>query len=502
MTAQTYAMVDVLMTKLSENEAFENKDRNSFISFLAESHATYIDGESLFTPLTTLIYVQSEVLEIDPYQFLVEAQENLARFGYKCDTCEDVSDAKDVLDQEIFKFKAKRPLRWIIIKFLEQTTPNEQVTHNIFDISQFVIHISNNNNRKELEIFDEAELAFENKSFTIVADSFDWDKLQNQMDTMIGIETCGLNLKFLNSEVWHTIFNEIPIAKIVEQIIKWNTRVKLTLHPTHIPMFLLTSQTIENPSLRDVMYVIYPKDQRYIWNIYWEKLSTSQQRFAKPLIKDNVTNFHDGTPINMLTTESVFEQKFITGINDSLSNIPIFMPLTCVDIVNSEMEQNLNEFIKTDTDHIVFLFPLKTEQQPLGACYDRNALYRAPIFYECINENSLDPVTSVRLASSYFRLDIREFPIFISQDNFAYLLDSENQFFIVTETPTRLDFTVSKLVQDGVSNLVSADHCQTGSDKTLSVVIGLNADTIENAVELAEGGNKWRKRYPTHVDEE
>jgi hypothetical protein len=499
MTSQADQMVDVLMTKLSENEAFDDKDPNSFISFLAGSHATYIDGESLFTPLTTLIYIQTEILEIDPYQFLVEAQENLARFGYKCDICEDVSDAKDVLDQEIFKFKAKRPLRWIIVQFLEQTTPNEQVLHYIFDISQFVIHILD----KQLQLSPQAELAFESKSFAILANSFDWDSLQNEMDTMIGIETCGLNLKFKTSEVWHTIFNEIPIVKILEQIIKWNTRVKLTLHPTHIPMFLLTTPPNENPTLRDVMYVIYPKDQRYIWNIYWEKLSVSQQRFAKPLVKNNVTNFHDGTPIKMLTTESVFEQKFISGINDELSKIPIFMPLTCVDIVNSEMEQNLNEFIKDDADHIVFLFPLKTEEQPAAACYDRNALYRAPIFYECVNENSLDPNTSVRMALSYFRLDVREFPIFISQDNFTYLLNSENQFFIVTESPTRLDFTVSKSVQDGVSNLVSADHCQAGSDKTLSVVIGLNADTIENAVELAEGGsNKWRKRYPTHVDEE
>jgi hypothetical protein len=56
-------------------------------------------------------------------------------------------------------------------------------------------------------------------------------------------------------------------------------------------------------------------------------------------------------------------------------------------------------------------------------------------------------------------------------------------------------------VQDGTSDLVSAG--QAGSDKTISVIIGLDADTIQNTVDLAQGrSNKWRKRYPTHADQE
>jgi hypothetical protein len=499
MTDKTYERIDFLLTKLTENEAFEGSI-DSFLSFLSRSNATYIDGESLFTPNTTHILIQSQDLEINAHEFLRMAQRNLARFGYNCDICGEMADSKDVLDQEIFKFKAKRPQRWIIIQFLDFFTPNLEVKKHIFDISQFVIHVVKITTELEIQLLPIAEMAFDKKTFSIVADSFDWDTIQHEMDTMIQIETCGLHLQFQNSEVWHRIFNEIPTVKIVEEIIKWNTRVKLTTHHTNIPMFLLTMIPVENPTLRDVLYVIYPKDQRYIWNIYWDKLSVSQQRAAKPLIQNNDTHFHDGTSLEMLTEESNFEQKFISGIVDKIS---IVLPPTCIDIVNSEMEQDLNLFVREDTDNIVLLFPIKNKDQPVAACYSRNLLHQSPIFYSCDQEDSMNPNTSVRLAYSYFRLDVREFPIFISQYNFAYLLESTDQFFIVTETPTRLNFTVSKSVQDGTSDLVSADHCQAGSDKTISVIIGLDADTIQNAVDLAKGGsNKWRKKYPTHINQE
>ncbi len=462
------------------------------------SRATYLQGISLFTPWKIRINVQAQHVPDfgadGVLKFLHEIRNILETEGFKCDQCGDPLDDDEVLGAKQFTFKAKRPARWVIVKFLDASSPNKEMLEQIFDISRLYLPFKDAG--ESVVTTPECQVAFETKTFSIVANSFDWNNVQDSMDDMIGIETCGLNLRFQNNEaVWHNIFDSIPLRAMIYHIIQWNSRIKLTQHYTNIPMFLLTIDTTSKTplgmpeTLANVLYVLYPKDQRYIWNIHWHKLTPSQQRTARPIIKSTSTTFADGTPVQMLREESRFEQFLLQSIDSPQ------MPRTCVDIVSAEMEQDLNEYLREDEDHIVFLFPLKTQEQPAAACYDRSLLSQAPVFYECLIEDILNPLNSVRLATSYFRLDVREFPIYVSQDNFAYLLDSRTQYFIVTETPRKLSFTVSKSVQEAKSNWVSADHCQAGSDKVVSMVVGLDAETVQEAVQ----GSKWRKRYPTHT---
>jgi len=42
--------------------------------------------------------------------------------------------------------------------------------------------------------------------------------------------------------------------------------------------------------------------------------------------------------------------------------------------------------------------------------------------------------------------------------------------------------------------MVSADHCQVGTSKTISVIFPIAASSIENAVLQVEGGFKKRSR--------
>jgi hypothetical protein len=482
-------MLNMLLAKLQENEAFTDSP-DSFMSFLKSSSGTYLEGISFFTPWKVRVLVQMQH-EPNTYDFLVRAQSILGGFGYKCNRCADVEDNDETITQKTFTFKAKRPLRLVILKFLDSSNPEKQTQKQIFDISRFSMSWKTGVNAS-----NECAYAFGKRRFSIVGAHFDWDKTQDAMDDMVGIETCGLNLAFQkNDPVWHEMFKEIDVSKIIEKLIQWNTRIKLTQHHTNIPMFLLTMVPTETPTMRNVLYVLYPKDQRYIWNIHWHKLSGSQQRAAMPLVNNTRTTFNDGTSLDTIQQESKFEQTFF-------SDAPMRLPATCLDIVNAEMEQDLNEYLREDQDHIVFLFPLANEDKPAAACYDRTHLSQAPIFYECQEEDSMNPEDSVRLATSYFRLDVHEFPIYITQDNFGYLLESANQFFIVNETPKKLGFTVSKGVQEGKENMVSADHCQAGSEKTVSVVIGIDSQTVQDAVEMTKGNNKWRKKYPTHASYE
>jgi hypothetical protein len=74
------------------------------------------------------------------------------------------------------------------------------------------------------------------------------------------------------------ILQTLPIGEVIQHIIQWNTQVKTSRVATNVPMFLLTVKTPnETPTTSDVLAVIIPKDQRYIWNIHWHKLTYNQK---------------------------------------------------------------------------------------------------------------------------------------------------------------------------------------------------------------------------------
>lgn len=65
--------------------------------------------------------------------------------------------------------------------------------------------------------------------------------------------------------------------------------------------------------------------------------------------------------------------------------------------------------------------------------------------------------------------------------NLEFILESKSQFVIVNELGKLLQFTASESVANGTSDWVSADHCQEGSEKRVSVVFPINADSFKEA---------------------
>jgi hypothetical protein len=474
-------------TFISENEVLNPDNPDSFLSFLHTTGVGSFYQMSLFDPSNISVHIHFHVLEhknIDPYKFLLQCQTVLAPFGYKCKNCDEAEDDSDVEEVEDFKFKAKNPLRFIHLLFKRDNNRKLSEIQKL-DILQCMINPVTDMRNPDYVCTDAAKHAVQGKIFDASIDFsnmvMDWDDWISLMNQVITIEN-NSDFKFSDqvTEFWKIILLQcLPVDDCIKYIIKWNTMVKTSRTQTSVPMFLLTVKTPNDaPRTSDVLIVMLPKDQRHIWNIHWHKLTYNQKLSAIPLLHDIGDTFSDQTPVKLLTAESKFEAVFLPGQ----------IPNTCLDIINNEMEQDLNEFVKEDKeDNIVFLFPLKNEEKMAAACYHKSYLSQSKIFYVCSKEDSMNPKKSVILAISIFQVQVREFPIYIDQENMSALLESDAQFFIVNETPHKADFTVSKDVQDGRANMVSADHCQAGSDKTVSRILPISADSLEDAVSNIQG---------------
>jgi hypothetical protein len=489
------------LTFISENEVLNPDNPNSFLCFLHNVGVGSFYQMSLFDPINMSIFINTQILQekkIDTYEFLLECQTLLQSFGYKCQACDEADNALNVEEIEHFKFKAKNPLRFIFINF-NGLTDLEMAESEELDILQCMINPHKDMRNPEYICTELGKQALQNNYFDVSVDdaaNMDWEEWFTLMNLAITIENHS-NFKFQNLisdfGLWELILHVLPMDEVIKHIIEWNTMVKTANTQTNIPMFLLTVKTPNDaPRTSDVLVVIVPKDQRYIWNIHWHKLTYNQKLSALPLLHLE-DEFSDKTPVKLLIQESKFESVFLPGQ----------IPSTCLDIINNEMEQDLNEFIKEDPeDNIVFLFPLKNQEKMAAACYHKSYLSQSKIFYTCKKEDSMNPKKSVRLALSIFQIHVREFPIYIDQNNMEALLESDAQFFIVNETPHKTKFTVSKDVIDGRENMVSGDHCQARSDKTLSRILPISADSLEEAVSNVQGNpGKWRKKYPTHIYE-
>ena len=199
------------------------------------------------------------------------------------------------------------------------------------------------------------------------------------------------------------------------------------------------------------------------------EINQDSKASATYLLKENGHEFSDQTPIKLLIQETRFEETFLVGR----------IPRTCLDVLTQEIETDLKEFLNEDLkDNIVFLFPIINQEELVAACYNRQYLLHSKIFYNCLKENSMDPESSVRLSYSIFQIQVREYTIYISQENMEMLLESKSQFFMVNETPVVKLFTVSKDVQDGREDMFGADHCQAGSDKRLSVILPISLESV------------------------
>jgi hypothetical protein len=147
-------------------------------------------------------------------------------------------------------------------------------------------------------------------------------------------------------------------------------------------------------------------------------------------------------------------------------------------------------------NHLVFFFPWqkKEQQQSYRAwCSNQDVLEQqaSQIFYECFDEDSMQQHASVQVQRPVVQLNIADFGIYISKTNYDELLKwtAKTPFFMVYDTPFNFSFSVSqqsmeaKGVYDeetGLGELVSAEHCQAGSNKHLSLIYPIHTLTRED----------------------
>jgi hypothetical protein len=94
-------------------------------------------------------------------------------------------------------------------------------------------------------------------------------------------------------------------------------------------------------------------------------------------------------------------------------------------------------------------------------------------------------MASVLADVKYYRLDVTDFPIYVTASNFEMIVESTYQFFVVHSTPKKLNFSVSHAVFSGAGSVVSADHCQGGTQKQISIVYPVDSGSVRtNSVRI------------------
>lgn len=444
---------------------------HSYLKFLWQSDCCWISRSSTLPKLDIQIIVNLSKLK-DPFLFLQTNARFCEESGFSyCDRCDEIKSDDEVLGNVIFD----NPELSFSIILIFTTDQMEVIINENIDLLQLGMMMSNEYLTQQGTGTTEAVNAYTKNMFAITTFPDTWNAVKYEFDKVLALEEEGITFNF---QRWESVFELIPKDEtFLQEIVKWNTKMKL--HPqTSVKMILLTMDPEENETMDNLYWIAYPSDFRYIWRISWATLQ-AEQNYDYQFVQSREHELYDDTPLSELTKETLFEEKFLSGR----------LPSTCVDIMNVEMETKLESFIELDRNHIVFLFPLSNNQLS-AACYKRSDLSECKIFYPC-EENKMQ---TTDVATSYFRLDVREFPIYITDDNYFYLLQTSTQFFIVNETPNRLGFTISSDVYNGIDDFMSADHCQSGSSKTVSVIFPINYQSLQDAVFHVEGPRKKTKK--------
>lgn len=167
------------------------------------------------------------------------------------------------------------------------------------------------------------------------------------------------------------------------------------------------------------------------------------------------------------------------------------LPSNCLYIAMAEEAYNIKDHVEESRDNLVVFFPLPNDQLR-AVCVTRGELQQyALVFYQCLR-NSLAP-DSVIQDAPYYQLQITEFPIYVSEENFeAMIKNRDTPFFLAQASDLVLSRTVSKRALEPDADWMSADHCQDGTEKIVSTIYPVNAASVAEIlqVNLPSGAKK------------
>jgi hypothetical protein len=308
------------------------------------------------------------------------------------------------------------------------------------------------------------------------------------------------NCKLVSQKgLWITVFREVFHATSnVEDFITWNKEFGSTEQTySSIPKFLLAvpkrkKDYVYHTFLEDVAVFAVTGNNAFIWRCPWtdslqtqhvgQLLDTQLQKHSTRWSK-RIKLYNSEVSLGSFTilNETTFKPVTLQGK----------LPRTCEFFSEAETEYDLESFVEGNCDcNIVFFLRTPAGDAAFKAvCMKKSDVVANPrIFYECNKENTIVPDYMQR-DLGYVRLDLGPI-VFMSQTNFDFIAQTDHRYFVVDSTNYKMAFSISKEALDGSGGFVSADHCQAGSDKTVSFVFPVDSHSIEKVIEVMR---------PTHV---
>lgn len=290
-------------------------------------------------------------------------------------------------------------------------------------------------------------------------------------------------------ELWNEIVNQMAKDpfQFLEYMIEWNATIK-KFPDTKVPMFLLSSKNPKPEHLKDLKIIFhFATNPKYLWRIFWNEVSSVEKMYTyHPFPRSlNDTLKLDEKEIDI---KDFFDRKTEFPTIDKLEGN---LPDTCYEIQMYNQEDDrleIDTHLEEEKNGLVFLrYKLKHVLE--AACTSKEYLDPKPEdfnqqlkFYQCtIPETQFDkPERFVLNDEVYISINVFQYPFYVTQTNLnSVLTNNETKYFMVNESPLKLKFTMEKKAADlHTGALMSGHHCQEGSDKVISFISPINAQSI------------------------
>lgn len=333
-----------------------------------------------------------------------------------------------------------------------------------------------------------------------------------------------INPRFWNvQDFLYRAYNEnsenFSFAYLVEILVAWNTIIKrFPDSPSSKMLLLMAPPHSIRFYLSDIKIKIVRYDVNYLWR-YFPKDRQDYDTDSLPLLGP-IFGFYFENRSNVSEVE-------IRGktwkINDLLRKKKVWqeqelkeldLPNDCYNVITQEIEiKNYLEEAKDENEvPIVFVRIQKNNNKAFAACTTKKELMMVASqstsrFYECLGPSEKYTVSD----QTYIKLIVFGDPVFITLENFEFILQSEYTYFLIEQHPFyHLEYSIKELLypydehkillaepdteRDELGYLLpyqSADHCQRGSEKNIFMIYPLN----ESKLNLGHA----RKRVAYHV---
>ncbi len=413
-------------------------------------------------------------------------------------------------DNGILHFLIRSEAHWNyqIDYFQTPEKPTKAIITNLIGLNIYRIGW-NSENPNTFEIDPKIEHSIHNREMQLVPNYFFPNQTYFLASDLIYFEkTYHLILKNRDDDAWEQVGKYLMNFGFEDKLhtwgmlIAWNNKVKLQ-NSISIPLLLLTtppSTKKQRLQLKDLRMVSKQNHPKYLWRIFWNDLNATEKR----------NSFHCFEQNQLEETISISRDEIDKklNINDFFVNETLFhemkledikLPDSCYEVsmhFKDDDPLNIEEHFQDQPNDGIVVLRIKSQNILEAACTTKAALkHMTSLFYQCSfqEEQYNDPERYALLDEVYVKVDIFQFPFYISQKNLDSIFNNtSNKYFIINDTPLKIKFSIDKKAADlHTGAQMSGFHCQEGTDLQISIVYPINATSIQEAKEKI---NKRTKR--------